>query len=207
MALGDLALFMLTVSDNAATDVLYHRVGQPAIDAVVTNLGLRATKVCTDIGTIVAAVVTELRLDDPAELDAKIADAGPAAVWGPVLHRPRPDQRGNAPRDRHSGGSDLDRPSRTRGGLRDGPGRMSQTMTAHGLSAAFPDRVSIASKTGTLPVVRNEAGVLTYPDGRRYVGAAFTRAVTLTNRQPAIDDAIGHAARAAVDKLRPTQSD
>jgi beta-lactamase class A len=60
----------------------------------------------------------------------------------------------------------------------------------------------VAGKTGTLPAIRNEAGVVSYPDGRRYAAAIFTRADSLVPRQPRIDAAIGAAARIAVDYLR-----
>jgi len=44
--------------------------------------------------------------------------------------------------------------------------------------------------------------VVTYPDGRHYAVAVFTVADSLASQQPAVDAAIGHAARLAVDALR-----
>ncbi len=59
--------------------------------------------------------------------------------------------------------------------------------------------MTLAAKTGTLPAVRNEAGVVTYPDGRRYAVAVFTRAHSLAERLSAVDAATG---RFAVVHLR-----
>nr|WP_310723520.1 serine hydrolase [Streptomyces sp. N2A] len=62
--------------------------------------------------------------------------------------------------------------------------------------------VRIAGKTGTDFAVRNEAGVVQYPDGRRYAVAVFLRTMSPADRQPLADRAIGRAARAALDHLR-----
>ena len=70
------------------------------------------------------------------------------------------------------------------------------------LASGFSDAVTVAGKTGTIPFVRNEAGVVTYPDGRRYAVAVFTRSDSLAERNPAIDAAIGTSARLAVEGLR-----
>lgn len=70
------------------------------------------------------------------------------------------------------------------------------------LASGFPEGVRISSKTGTLPFLRNEAGVVEYPDGGRYAVAVFTRAEELAFRQPDLDRVIGTVARLAVDHLR-----
>lgn len=73
----------------------------------------------------------------------------------------------------------------------------------HRLASGFPeDEVKTSGKTGTLPTLRNEVGVVEYPDGGRYAVACFTRASTLNQKTPAADTVIGHAARLAVDSLR-----
>jgi beta-lactamase class A len=71
----------------------------------------------------------------------------------------------------------------------------------HRLTSGFGDGVKLSAKTGTLPAIRNEAGVVELPDGSRYAVAVFTRANTYVWTQPAIDAAIGTAARLAVDEL------
>lgn len=79
---------------------------------------------------------------------------------------------------------------------------MARQIWPHRLSSGFASGVTVAAKTGTLPAVRNEAGVVTCPDGRRFAVAVFTRAATLDERLPAVDASIGRAARLAVDHLR-----
>ena len=73
----------------------------------------------------------------------------------------------------------------------------------HRLTSGFPAGVTLAAKTGTLPGIRNEAGVVTYPDGGQYAVAVFTRAFDIhQDRQPLIDAAIGRSAYLAVEELR-----
>ncbi|WP_331271234.1 serine hydrolase [Arthrobacter sp. 35W] len=76
----------------------------------------------------------------------------------------------------------------------------------HRLSSGFPSDVLIAAKTGTVPAVRNEAGVVTYPDGRRYAVAVFTRADSLADRLPDVDSSIGAAGHRVVEHLRALSS-
>ncbi len=59
-----------------------------------------------------------------------------------------------------------------------------------------------SGKTGTLPTVRNEVGVVEYPDGGRYAVAVFTRSASTSQKNAAADAVIGRAARLAVDALR-----
>jgi beta-lactamase class A len=57
-------------------------------------------------------------------------------------------------------------------------------------------------KTGSLPAIRNEIGVVEYPGGGRYAVAVFTRAGVLDQRLPVADHAIGEAARWAIESIR-----
>jgi beta-lactamase class A len=67
---------------------------------------------------------------------------------------------------------------------------------------AFPDPFArIWSKPGTLPHIRTEAGVVQFPDGRRFAVAVMTRLDQSFLRLPAADAAIGAAAAAAVRAL------
>lgn len=203
MSLRDLALFMMTVSDNAATDVIYHRVGRPAIDRVVADLGLAATHVRRDMLTGHHSVVAELGLPDARDLDGRIERADEAAVRRLSLLDPATGNTGTA--------RDIGRLLEAIWTDRAGPPQacafvrsiMGQQVTTHRLASGFPGTgFQVAGKTGSLPGVRNEAGVVTYPDGRRYVAAVFTTAHSLALHLPAVDGAIGAAARAAVDHLR-----
>ena len=76
----------------------------------------------------------------------------------------------------------------------------------HRLTSGFPDDVVVAGKTGTLTGIRNEAGVVTYPDGKHYAVAVFLRTVNSGDRQPLADAAIGLTARLAVESLRAAEA-
>jgi beta-lactamase class A len=203
MSLRDLALMMMSVSDNAATDVIYQRTGRRAIDAVLDELGLSATHVRGDMLWGHLGVVAELGLDDANDLDDQLERAGDAAVRNLAWLDP---QRANASTPREIGRlleaiwTDRAGPPEACAFVRS---IMAQQVTTDRLASGFEQPgVRVAGKTGTLPSIRNEAGVVTYPDGRQYAAAIFTRAGSLAARRPAIDAAIGATARIAIDHLR-----
>lgn len=200
MSWRDLALFMLTMSDNAATDVLYHRVGQDAVDRVLADLDLKRTRLIGCCEDLFASVMADLGAD--GDLDAAFAGATAEQTW--KLSVLDPDRTtSSTPRevttlldavwtDRAAEPAACERVR----------SMMARQIWPHRISSGFGSDVTIAAKTGTLPAVRNEAGVLSFPDGRRFAVAVFTRADSLDERQPAVDAAIGAAARLAVDHLR-----
>ncbi len=78
----------------------------------------------------------------------------------------------------------------------------SQIFTAR-LRSGFPFAdVVVAGKTGTLGAVRNEVGVIEFPDGDAFAVAVFTRAARADALLPRADAAIGQAARTAIAELR-----
>lgn len=81
---------------------------------------------------------------------------------------------------------------------------MGHQLTRHRIAAGFGPDVRVAAKSGGLMgLVRNEAGVVTFPDGEQYAVAVFTRSTPSTTTDPALIDAgIGRVARALVDELR-----
>ena len=201
MSWRDLALFMMTMSDNAATDVVFHRVGQAAVDAVLDKAGLERTRILGCCEDLFASVAADLGTDDVEEVLAgptwervrKLSIVDPErttsstpreittlldAIWTDRVAEPEACQR-----------------VRT---------IMAQQIWPHRLSSGFPADVQVAAKTGTLPSVRNEAGVVTYPDGHSYAVAVFTSSQSLDLRDPAADAVIGRAGRLAVDQLRRT---
>lgn len=201
MSLRDLACLMITVSDNTAADTVLDRVGLDAVNATAATLGLP--------GTVVEESGRELH-------DALLADAG-ATTLGEV--RSRLDEPGVLGRLRV-----LD-PRRT---SRSTPREMTRLLGLiwrdeaappaecaamrrlfglqvwpHRLSSGFPyDDVVVSGKTGTLPTIRNEVGVVEYPDGGRYAVAVFTRSLLPLAVLPQADAVIGTAARLAVEWLR-----
>jgi beta-lactamase class A len=72
----------------------------------------------------------------------------------------------------------------------------------HRLSAGLPDdEIVVSGKTGTLPGLRIEVGVVETGDGRRTAVAVFTRSASSRLNLPQADAVIGTAARLAVDAL------
>jgi beta-lactamase class A len=188
---------MMSVSDNAAADLLLERVGLDAVNRSTARLGLGHTLAVHTFGELLATikedagpggarsladplVVTRLRALDPARSNRSTPRDMTrllAAVWRDEACTP---EHGAA--------------IRRILGLQVWP---------HRLASGFPfDDVHVAGKTGSLPTVRNEVGVVEYPDGGRYAVAVFTRTARTSALLPAADAVIGTAARLAVDALR-----
>ncbi|MFD0203925.1 MULTISPECIES: serine hydrolase [Saccharothrix] len=193
MSLRDLAYLAVTVSDNAAADALMDLVGTDAVNRALRDLHLTRT-----------AVVHRARDFMRTMAEDAAPDELPAALTDPVvlsrLRALNPDHtnRGTA-RDlttllRHIWQHDDCAPIRH---------AMARQVWPHRLSSGFPfDDVRVAGKTGTLPTIRNEVGVVEYPDGGRYAVAVFTRSASTAFTLPQADAVIGTAARLAVEHLR-----
>ncbi len=197
LSLRDLAVLAVSVSDNTAADVLWDTVGIDAVNRTMAGLGLTRTTAVQKVRDLYAALaedagdggaaalldparVARLRALDPARTNRSTPrelTALLAAVW----------------RDEVCTGAYAADLRRTLG---------TQTW-GHRLASGFPfDDVRVSGKTGTLPTLRHEIGVVEYPDGGRYAVAVCTRAAATAVTLPAADAVIGTAARLAVDALR-----
>ena len=187
LSLRDLAFLMMSVSDNTATDVLMRYVGVRAINDALAEVGLERTVLVGDCAALLA--------DAPDTVEG-------LPQWGSL--DPERTTR-TTPREITRLLSMIWReeaaPAEACAEVRR---IMALQVWPHRLSSGFPAGVQIAGKTGSLPGIRNEAGVVTYPDGRSFAVAVFTRARTYDSPQPAIDAAIGRAAHFAVEHLRST---
>jgi beta-lactamase class A len=199
LSLRDLAFWMMSVSDNTATDVVMELLGGPdPINAAMRDLGLAETVILADCKVLLDDLGAQLGLTDGAkgwnELTAETLRACPA------LH-PAATNR-STPReitallamiwhDKVAPAEDCALLRRI----------LSLQVWPHRLTSGFPDGVALSAKTGTLPGIRNEAGVVEFAGGGRYAVAVFTRADDFAYRQPAIDAAIGTAARLAIQSL------
>ncbi|MGV9360969.1 serine hydrolase [Amycolatopsis sp. NPDC003731] len=179
-SLRDAALLALTVSDNTAADLLFDRVGVENVRSLLTELGLTRTTVLGAPRDVLRTIIEDtaagrlLRALDPLRTSATTPREMTA-----LLAAIWADEVGAPVRE-----------------------WMSAQVSWHRLTAGFPPEVAVAGKTGTMPGIRNEIGVATYPDGAAYAVAVFTTGGAETLRRPDIDRAIGDAARAAVDQLR-----
>nr|WP_223245239.1 serine hydrolase [Streptomyces sp. CBMA156] len=196
LSLRDLAYLMMTVSDNAAADLLLDRVGLETVNRTTARLGLDATRAVESFGAMLAGVrqdagpagaraladphvIARLRALDPARSNRSTPRDMTRllrAVWRDEACTP---EHGAAIRR-----------------------VMGLQVWPHRLASGFPfDDVHVAGKTGSLPTLRNEVGVVEYPDGGRYAVAVFTRTAHTAAVLPAADAVIGTAARIAVDAL------
>ncbi|MFB6806143.1 serine hydrolase [Streptomyces sp. NPDC056387] len=197
MSLRDAAYLMTAVSDNAAADLLLARTGLDGVNEATARLGLTRTRAVHTFRSLFAGiredagpagaqaltdphVIARLRALDPARSNRSTPRDMTrllAALWRDEACTP---EHGAA--------------IRRLLGLQVWPHRM---------ASGFPfDDVHVAGKTGSLPTVRNEVGVIEYPDGGRYAVAVFTRAANPAATLPAADAVIGTTARIAVDALR-----
>jgi beta-lactamase class A len=200
LSVRDLAQLMITVSDNAAADALYDRIGEAAINAALDDLGCTATRVHGCCRDLFAAMEEDAETSDPEELVARLAD--PAVRARQRVLDPARTSR-STPRDmtrllRAVWRDEAATPAAC-GDMRRALGLQ---VWPHRLASGFPgDDVRVSGKTGTLPGVRNEVGVVEQADGRRFAVAVFTRSDSPAFTLPQADAAIGRAARVAVDAL------
>lgn len=195
ISLRDLAALMMTVSDNTAADLLTDRVGLDSLRSLAAELGMTGTRLTGPPRTVVAAMAEDVGGDlagadllgtaayDPARTNS----ATPrdcvrllAAIWAGTAGSPAASAWVR---------------------------RLMARQVAQGrIASGFGDEVAVAAKSGTLPGIRNEIGVVTWPDGARYALAVFTRPGPPYGRRLDVDAAIGAGARAAVDLLRAQPS-
>ena len=210
LSLRDLAQLMISVSDNAATDIVMQHVGIDAVNATMRALGLERTVVDRDCATLLGRLVEDLQLSDAERTRLEGGDEEVLAELAP--------ERWTTCRDLQPASTNASTPREMTRLLelvwKDEAGPpaacafvrriMGQQVWPHRLRAGFPGSVRTSGKTGTLPFVRNEVGVVEYPDGGRYAVAVFTVARSASLQQPDADRVIGRAARLAVDALRST---
>ncbi|MFF1276097.1 serine hydrolase [Streptomyces marokkonensis] len=202
LSLRDLAHFAMSVSDNTAADLLLARVGLDTVRLLAAELGLERTRIVGGPRDLLESMLAEAGARDEREF----------AVRYPAL----PDERKRrlAVLDpRHTTAStprevtrllrlvwnDAAGPAEACALVRDLMGRQ---VFRHRLVSGFPDDVTVAAKTGTLPGLHMEAGVVRYPDGASYAIAVFARTRDLTASRVTVDAAIGRAAGIAVASLR-----
>lgn len=200
MSWRDLARSMMVVSDNAATDVVAAAVGLDAVAETLEALGCSGTRVVVDVRGLFDTVLEDAGLasfaDFPQQPTAEELDG-----WRAL--QPLQTNHGT-PRD-------LARLVRA---VADGTAAspegcafvqqvLLQQVWPHRLASGFPeDAFTTGGKTGTLPRVRNETGLVLHADGGRYAVSVFTTAASLSVKNPAADAVIGTTARLAIDALR-----
>lgn len=204
----DMVVLMLTISDNPSTDAFIRRLGIDTLNATAARLGLSDTVVRFDLMTMLDSIGQDLGHAGWKDLVSWSADA-PAdesarAGESVLTTRALDPSKGNrtSPRDmttllRLIWNGEAGPPEaceRVRA-------TMARQLTRHRIASAFRSPVRVAAKSGgLLGIVRNEIGVITYPDGRQYAAAVFTRSRPGSD-DAAINTAIGTATAHAVASL------
>jgi beta-lactamase class A len=201
LSLQDLALLMITISDNAAADAVTERVGLDAVQRTADDLGLTRTVIASSCRDQYDALIEDLSrcgmtlaqaLADPAAL-ARFQVLDPSAA---TTNR-------STPRDVTRL---LCRIWRDEAASPDGCNEMRRVLRLqacrHRLASGFPTGDAlVAGKTGTFLNLRSEAGVVEFRDQRRFAVAVFTRADDSALAGPRAEGTIGATARLAVDRL------
>jgi beta-lactamase class A len=205
MSLRDLAYFAMSVSDNTAADALMRRVGPDTVRLLAAELGLGRTRVLGGPREHLESMFEDAGAADAAEFAELYPGLDPRRVRGFAALDPARTTSATA--------RDVTTLLRLIWQDRAGPAAacawmrelMSRQAFRHRLASGFPDGVRVAAKTGTLPGHHIEAGVVHYPDGGCYAVAVFAGTARLAPVQPAVDRAIGRAARTAIDHLRAAE--
>lgn len=210
-SLRDLVTLMLTLSDNVATDAVAGAVGLEAVNSLTRSLGLTRTRIVGDIASMLDAMAEEVGFADYGALAAhepetdapQTVDALRAAIAASAALDPT---RGSATTARET--VELLRAiwhdtAASPEACRQVRRTMAQQLTRHRIASGFGPGVHVAAKSGGLMgVVRNEAGVVTLPDGAAVAVAVFTRtdpSAAVDARR--VDAAIGEVAAQAVAHL------
>ncbi len=202
LSLRDLASLMLSISDNTATDAIIARVGLERVQERIHRLGLTNTVLLTNIQGLLDAIAQDCGV--PAlnalgtlalqERNARL-DQAPALQPAHTTHTTPYDMT----RLLQSIWLDRAAPANACEQVR----TLLAQQISHRIAVGFPSEIKVSAKSGSLMgKVRNEIGVVTYPDNKRYAVAIFTTAQQRLPRQPKIDQAIGTAAALAVEALR-----
>ncbi|WP_067686163.1 serine hydrolase [Nocardia jejuensis] len=200
-SLRDAALLALTVSDNTAADLLFDRVGVDNVRSLVRELGLTHTRIAGSQRDILESMADDIGARDALDFVQRFPALSPAEVLATRALDPL-RTTASTPRDMtlllSLIGRDRAAPEQACRWVRD---LMREQFSGHRLPSGFAADVRTWSKTGTLPGVRNEIGVVEYPDGSRYAIAVFTACDNLAQRQPEVDHVIGVVARQSVERI------
>ena len=174
----DLAVLMIVLSDNQATDMLYEMVGPDRIHAAMDALDLRRTRV---------PMSTKALLYDYVGMDPD----DPEHTYDLALERMRKgeyNREGAAWSDVDGSGNDLTTPremARLCEAIEQGVGLsaaaregmldiMKRQKFTERIPAGLPENTDVAHKTGSLKGVRNDAGIVYAPAGP-YTVAIFSK--------------------------------
>ncbi|MEY9213449.1 serine hydrolase [Thermobifida halotolerans] len=204
LSLRDLAYFMMSVSDNTAADLIIRRIGLDTVQLLAAELGLARTRIVGGPHQVLETMFADVGARDDAEFARLFPTLPPERVLAMRVLDPA-HTTSSTPRE-------LTRLLRMVWADEAGPAEACATVRAcmarqifwTRIASGFDEGVRVSAKTGTLPSLHMECGVVEYPDGGRYAVAVFAQSRRLDLRRLDVDLAMGRAARTAVDALRGT---
>lgn len=202
VAVGDLLLLTLTISDNASGDALMDLTSPDEVDAALRDWGCSGIRIrhrlnrmfeCAagasgnDFGLALELAIRDERSERHSieTLDPAYANFGTTTGLVDLLQRVWLDQIAHP---------DATAELRRLMGL--------QVFTQRLASELLADTIRISGKTGTFLHLRHEIAVVEADSGDRVAIAALTRSDRRARLAPDIDLAIGAAARSAFEALR-----
>lgn len=204
VSLRDLAVAMISVSDNRATDIVLGLVGLDRVNATLRRLGHPRTILVGDCNALFETIaadlhrsVADLAVMSPTEAAEALRHVRAATPGETTATTPRETTALLAQLWGAAPAPGLDDAARAEArrilGTQVWPQR---------IGSGFPEPdVRISGKTGTVGPWRTEAAVLEFGDGRRVAVAVFVTGTHAGPRDPVADAALGRLARAATDEL------
>jgi beta-lactamase class A len=199
LSLANLLELMITLSDNSATDVLLEHVGGPAaVNRRLAELRIPALRVDRSTANILRDYLSLPRPSTPMAFDKQMASLRPdelasiqAIGQTQVNASFETDPRDSAtPASMTSLLASLWQGKALRRPTRDFVvAVMSRTSTGKTrIRGALPPGTPVAHKTGTVPGITNDVGVVTLPDGNHLVLSIFIKGspAPLEQREQAI---------------------
>lgn len=197
----DLAVLMMVVSDNAAADVLLAEVGVAGVRDVLDAAGLQSTRVIGGMAQVQRQLLDETGTSTVAEAFAALANvdrSGSISAYDPALASATTARESTRLLELiwtdHVASPHMCEFIRS---------TMRKQAWQQRISSGFPLGIAtVAGKTGTLGAIRNEVAVVEYPGEHPVAVAVFTHAARSELSLPAVEAAIGQAARVAVNEVR-----
>ncbi|HEX8171668.1 MAG TPA: serine hydrolase [Thermoanaerobaculia bacterium] len=172
MTTGELLASMLRDSDNTAGDYFIRRIGPKTITRETNVRGIR-------IDRTEKAIILDIRRDGVPRFHADPRDTSTPNAMVALLARfaRKPDPRLMQL-------------------------MLDSTTGARRLKSIVPPGATLAHKTGTMPGVLNDVGILTFPNGQRIAIAVFSTKRPENEPDEDAEDDLAAIANAAIAKLR-----
>lgn len=200
--LYDCALMMIIISDNTATDMCLRAVGVERVGKLMGELGLRNTHIamsCRDLIFDVQGVTDKsLTIEQFRKLVEERGEAN--RPKDPLSLRDAPPNNVGSPRD-HTRlyellwtGEAVEEP--WRGVALD---ILLKQQLNQRLPRYLPQNVKFAHKTGSLPGIKDDGGIIYIGDDNHVIVSAFSKGLTPNHRQDKNDDLLAEIGRAVYD--------